>query len=104
MWKIYAAAVREYKVTALTPAFFIGAVIVPAVIWGLMFFVGATGCSIPRSRRCRAGLPWWTRPRPDADRRPERSFSPEGRARAAEQMQALRDQINRLPPRCVSRR
>lgn len=43
MWKIYAAAVREYKVTALTPAFFIGAVIVPAVIWGLMFFVGATG-------------------------------------------------------------
>jgi len=43
MWKIYAAAVREYKVTALTPAFFIGAVVVPAVIWGLMFAVGATG-------------------------------------------------------------
>jgi ABC-2 type transport system permease protein len=43
MWKIYAAAVREYKVTALTPAFFIGAVVVPAVIWGLMFVVGATG-------------------------------------------------------------
>src|SRR6056297_2063346 len=43
MWKIYAAAVREYKVTALTPAFFIGAVVVPAVIWGLMFFVAGTG-------------------------------------------------------------
>jgi len=34
-------AVREFKSTALTPAFFFGAVIFPMLIWGVMFAVSA---------------------------------------------------------------
>lgn len=38
--KILATAVREYRTTALTRAFFFGAVILPLVIWGAMLVVG----------------------------------------------------------------
>jgi ABC-2 type transport system permease protein len=41
--KIIAAAVREYRVTALTWAFLLGAVVFPAVIWIVMIAVTATG-------------------------------------------------------------
>jgi ABC-type Na+ efflux pump permease subunit len=100
MWKIYAAAVREYKVTALTPAFFIGAVVVPAVIWGLMFFVGATGL-LDSEKPPMEGRIAVVDSTPGQQLTADLSelFSPEGRARAAEaQMQALRAQLDRLPP------
>jgi len=39
--KILATAIREYRTTALTRAFFLGAVVLPLVIWGLMIGVGS---------------------------------------------------------------
>ncbi|TVQ74864.1 MAG: ABC transporter permease [Phycisphaeraceae bacterium] len=43
MRKIFAAAVREYRTTALTPAFLIGAVILPVAIWGIIAAVAGLG-------------------------------------------------------------
>ena len=43
MRKILAAAIREYKTTALTKAFLFGAVIFPLLIWGAIIGVTATG-------------------------------------------------------------
>jgi len=43
MNKIITAAVREFRVTALTWAFLIGAVIAPAAIWGLIIVLTASG-------------------------------------------------------------
>lgn len=99
MWKIYAAAVREYKVTALTPAFFIGAVVVPAVIWGLMFAVGATGL-LSSAKPPMEGTIAVVDSTPNqhlADRLRE-VFSPEGREEAKRrQIIALEREIERLP-------
>ncbi len=39
--KIAVIAWREFRATALTRAFFVGAVVLPALIWGAMFGVGA---------------------------------------------------------------
>jgi len=39
MRKILATAIREYRTTALTRAFFLGAVVLPLVIWGVMIAV-----------------------------------------------------------------
>ncbi len=44
--KIIAAAVREYRVTALTWAFLLGAVVFPAVIWGVILALTATGALV----------------------------------------------------------
>jgi len=99
MWKIYAAAVREYKVTALTPAFFIGAVIVPAVIWGLMFAVGAAGLlsSAKPPMEGRIAVVDST-PNQELAERLAESFSPEGREEARRrQIIALERQIETLP-------
>ncbi len=94
MWKIYAAAVREYKVTALTPAFFIGAVIVPAVIWGLMFAVGATGIlsSEKPPMEGRIAVVDSTPSQQLSDRLSE-AFSPEGRKRAREAEREARERL-----------
>jgi len=94
MWKIYAAAVREYKVTALTPAFFIGAVVVPAVIWGLLFAVGATGLlsSAKPPMEGRIAVVDST-PQARVASSLAESFSPEGRKRARE---AQREALERL--------
>lgn len=94
MWKIYAAAVREYKVTALTPAFFIGAVIVPAVIWGLMFAVGATGIlsSEKPPMEGRIAVVDSTPSQQLSDRLSE-AFSPEGRKLAREAEREARERL-----------
>lgn len=99
MWKIYAAAVREYKVTALTPAFFIGAVIVPAVIWGLMFAVGATNIlnSEKPPMEGRIAVVDST-PSQVLSERLRESFSPEGREEARQnRIIAMERQIETLP-------
>lgn len=41
MRKIIATAIREFKTTALTPAFFIGAIVMPIAIWGVIIAVTA---------------------------------------------------------------
>ncbi len=43
MNKIILTAIREFKATALTPAFLFGAVILPLVIWGVLGAAGAAG-------------------------------------------------------------
>lgn len=43
MNKIILTAIREFKATALTPAFLFGAVILPVVIWGVLGAAGAAG-------------------------------------------------------------
>ena len=43
MNKIILTAIREFKATALTPAFLFGAVIPPVVIWGVLGAAGAAG-------------------------------------------------------------
>lgn len=99
MWKIYAAAVREYKVTALTPAFFIGAVVVPAVIWGLMFAVGATGI-LSSEKPAMKGTIAVVDSTPNARVATSLAeiFSPEGRARAREaQREAMERMLERVP-------
>lgn len=44
--KIIAAAIREYKVTALTWAFLLGAVVFPAVIWGGIIVFSMFGSAV----------------------------------------------------------
>lgn len=43
MNKVFLTAVREFKATALTKAFFFGAVVLPLVIWGVLGAAGAAG-------------------------------------------------------------
>jgi ABC-2 type transport system permease protein len=99
MWKIYAAAVREYKVTALTPAFFIGAVVVPAVIWGLMFAVGATGILSSEKPPMEGRIAVVdSTPSQELSKRLAESFSPEGREEAERRrIMAMERQIETLP-------
>lgn len=43
MNKVILTAIREFKATALTKAFFFGAVVLPLVIWGVLGAAGAAG-------------------------------------------------------------
>lgn len=94
--KIIAAAVREYRVTALTWAFLLGAVVFPAVIWGGIILFGIFGTAVIGEREPISGVvAVYDQTEGDAAAAGiERSFDPaEITRRELERLEVAREQI-----------